>query len=116
MTDSGWLSYAKLMQEAGAHALELNVYRIAADPNVPGTAIEEGDREHPPDDQARPRDPGGREKPPPFFTSFANVARSLDDLGADGLVLFNRFYQPDIDVDLLEPVPALQLSTRRTSS
>jgi dihydroorotate dehydrogenase (fumarate) len=109
VTDSGWLNYAKLMQEAGAHALELNVYRIAADPNVAGTTIE---REI--ENILRTVKRGLRipvaVKLPPFFTSFAHVARQLDDLGADGLVLFNRFYQPDIDVELLEPVPALQLS------
>jgi dihydroorotate dehydrogenase (fumarate) len=109
VTDSGWLSYAKLMQAAGAHALELNVYRIAADPNVQGTVIE-----HEVENILRSVKRGlgipVAVKLPPFFTSFANVARQLDDLGADGLVLFNRFYQPDIDVDLLEPVPALQLS------
>ncbi len=109
VTDSGWLRYAKLMQEAGAHALELNVYRIAADPNVQGTVIE-----HEVENILRSVKRGlsipVAVKLPPFFTSFANVARQLDDLGVDGLVLFNRFYQPDIDVDLLEPVPALHLS------
>jgi len=109
MTDSGWLSYAKLMQEAGAHALELNVYRIAADPNIPGTAID-----HEVENILRTVKRGlgipVAMKVGPFFSSFANVARQLDDLGVDGLVLFNRFYQPDIDVELLEPVPALQLS------
>jgi dihydroorotate dehydrogenase (fumarate) len=109
VTDSGWLSYAKLMQDAGAHALELNVYRIAADPTVPGTVIE-----HEVENVLRSVKRGlgipVAVKLPAFFTSFANVARQLDDLGADGLVLFNRFYQPDIDVELLEPVPALQLS------
>jgi dihydroorotate dehydrogenase (fumarate) len=109
VTDSGWLSYAKLMQDAGAHALELNVYRIAADPTVPGTVIE-----HEVENILRSVKRGlgipVAVKLPPFFSSFANVARQLDDLGADGLVLFNRFYQPDIDVEVLEPVPALQLS------
>jgi dihydroorotate dehydrogenase (fumarate) len=109
MTDSGWLNYAKLMQEAGAHALELNVYRIAADPNIPGTAID-----HEAENILRTVKRGlgipVAMKMGPFFSSFANVARQLDDLGVDGLVLFNRFYQPDIDPDLLEPVPALQLS------
>jgi dihydroorotate dehydrogenase (fumarate) len=109
VTDSGWLSYAKLMQDAGAHALELNVYRIAADPNVPGTTIE-----HEVENILRTVKRGlgipVAVKLPPYFTSFANVARQLDDLGVDGLVLFNRFYQPDIDVELLEAVPALHLS------
>ncbi len=109
VTDSGWLRYAKLMQDAGAHALELNVYRVAADPNVPGTTIE-----HEVENILRSVKRGlgipVAVKLPPYFSSFANVARQLDDLGVDGLVLFNRFYQPDIDVDLLEPVPALQLS------
>ncbi|MGA7990641.1 MAG: dihydroorotate dehydrogenase-like protein [Thermoanaerobaculia bacterium] len=109
VTDSGWLSYAKLMQEAGAHALELNVYRVAADPNIPGTTIE-----HEVENILRTVKRGlgipVAVKLPPFFSSFANIARQLDDLGADGLVLFNRFYQPDIDPDLLEAVPALHLS------
>jgi len=109
VTDSGWLSYAKLMQDAGAHALELNVYRIAADPTVPGTVIEH-EVEHILRSIKRGLGIPVAVKLPAFFTSFANVARQLDDLGADGLVLFNRFYQPDIDVELLEPVPALQLS------
>ncbi len=109
VSDSGWLSYAKLMQEAGAHALELNVYRIAADPTVPGTVIEK-EVENIVRSVKRGLGIPVAVKLPPFFTSFANVARQLDDLGADGLVLFNRFYQPDIDVELLEPVPALQLS------
>jgi dihydroorotate dehydrogenase (fumarate) len=109
ITDSGWLSYAKLMQEAGAHALELNVYRIAADPNVPGTTIEQ-EMENILRTVKRGLGIPVAVKLPPFFTSFANVARKLDELGADGLVLFNRFYQPDIDVELLEPVPALHLS------
>ena len=109
VTDSGWLSYAKLMQEAGAHALELNVYRIAADPNVGGTRIEREIENILQSIKHGLRIPVAV-KLPPFFTSFAHVARQLDDLGVDGLVLFNRFYQPDIDVELLEPVPALQLS------
>ena len=108
-TDSGWLSYAKLMQDAGAHAVELNVYRIAADPNVPGTTVE-----HEAENILRTVKRGLgipiAMKMGPFFSSFANVARQLDDFGVDGLVLFNRFYQPDIDPDALEPVPALQLS------
>ncbi len=63
VTDSGWLRYAKLMQQAGAHALELNVYRIAADPNVPGTTLEHEVENILQDRQARPRDPGRREAP-----------------------------------------------------
>ncbi len=108
-TDSGWLSYAKLMQDAGAHALELNVYRIAADPNVPGTVVDQ-DAENILRTVKRGLTIPVAMKMGPFFSSFANVARQLDDLGVDGLVLFNRFYQPDIDPEALEAVPALQLS------
>ncbi len=108
-TDSGWLSYAKLMQDAGAHALELNVYRIAADPNIPGTVVDQ-DAENILRTVKRGLTIPVAMKMGPFFSSFANVARQLDDLGVDGLVLFNRFYQPDIDPEALEAVPALQLS------
>jgi dihydroorotate dehydrogenase (fumarate) len=109
VSDSGWVSYAKLMQEAGAHALELNIYRIAADPRIPGTAIE-AEVENILRSIKRGLGIPVAVKLPPFFSSFANVAHQLDELGADGLVLFNRFYQPDIDPELLEAVPALHLS------
>jgi dihydroorotate dehydrogenase (fumarate) len=110
MTDSGWLSYARLMQDAGAHALDLNVYRIAADPNIPGTAID-----HEVENILRSVKRGlgipVAMKVGPFFSSFANVARQLDDLGVDGLVLFNRFYQPDIDVEELQVRRQVHLSS-----
>jgi dihydroorotate dehydrogenase (fumarate) len=108
-TDSGWLSYAKLMQDAGAHALELNIYRIAADANVPGAVVEE-ETENVLRTVKRGLGIPVAVKLSPFYSSLAHVARQLDDLGADGLILFNRFYQPDIDPEALEAVPALQLS------
>lgn len=106
---SGWVQYARLIQQAGADALELNVYQVAASLWVPGETVE-----------ARIRDvvrAVKREvtipvavKLSPFFSSMAHVARQLDDLGVEGLVLFNRFYQPDLDPEELEVIPSLHLS------
>jgi dihydroorotate dehydrogenase (fumarate) len=109
VTPAGWLEYARLMEQAGAHALELNVYHLATDPAESASAVE-----------ARVLDVlravRGAVRLPlavklsPFYSALAHLARELDSLGADGLVLFNRFYQPDIDPEALEVVPALQLS------
>ena len=109
-TLGGWLEYARLIQEAGADALELNVYRLAADPDETSEAIERQTL-----DMVR----AVREsldiplavKLSPFYTALASFARRLEDAGADGLVLFNRFYQPDIDLDTLEVSPNLVLSS-----
>jgi dihydroorotate dehydrogenase (fumarate) len=108
-TLGGWLEYARLMQEAGADALELNVYRLVADPDESSEAIERQTL-----DMVR----AVREsleiplaiKLSPFYTSLAGFARRLEDAGADGLVLFNRFYQADIDPEELEAVRTLRLS------
>ena len=108
-TLGGWLEYARLIQEAGADALELNVYRLAADPDESGEAIERQTL-----DMVRAvRD--SLEVPlsvklSPFYTALASFARRLDEAGADGLVLFNRFYQADIDPEELEAVRTLHLS------
>ena len=108
-SNSGWIEYARLIQSAGADALELNTYQLATSLWRAGDTIE-------------------REmfsvvravrkavtipiavKLSPFYTSLAHVARQLDELSVDGLVLFNRFYQPDIDVEQLAVVPSLKLS------
>ncbi len=108
-TLGGWLEYARLIQEAGADALELNVYRLAADPDESGEVIERQTL-----DMVR----AVREsleiplavKLSPFYTALASFARRLEEAGADGLVLFNRFYQADIDPEKLEAVRTLHLS------
>ena len=108
-TLGGWLEYARLIQEAGADALELNVYRLAADPDEGGEAIERQTL-----DMVRAvresLDVPLAVKLSPFYTALASFARRLEEAGADGLVLFNRFYQADIDPEELEAVRTLHLS------
>jgi dihydroorotate dehydrogenase (fumarate) len=108
-TNEGWLSYAKTIQDAGADALELNVYHIATDPRETGAEVEGTTIEIVRTVKKAITIPVAV-KLSPFFSSVSNVARKLDEAGADGLVLFNRFYQPDIDVEALEAVPSLHLS------
>ncbi|TBR19614.1 dihydroorotate dehydrogenase-like protein [bacterium] len=108
-TPGGWSAYAERLAEAGADALELNIYRVAADPDVPGERVEE-------DALTVVRDVRKRIKIPlavkigPYYSSLANMAARLVSAGADGLVLFNRFYQPDIDLEALEVRSRLLLS------
>jgi dihydroorotate dehydrogenase (fumarate) len=106
----GWTSYAKRIQEAGADALELNVYFIAADPDEPGEAVERRYVDLVGAIRAEITIPLAV-KIGPFFSSVGHMARRLVDAGADGLVLFNRFMQPDIDLDELRVDPSLRLST-----
>ena len=108
-TNEGWLSYAKSIQQAGADALELNVYFIATDPKETGAHVEQRTIEILRSVKKAITIPVAA-KLSPFFSSVAHLARQLDEAGADGLVLFNRFYQPDIDVEALEAVPSLHLS------
>jgi dihydroorotate dehydrogenase (fumarate) len=108
-TDEGWLSYAKTIQEAGADALELNVYFIATDPKETGAHVEQRTVDILRSVKRAVTIPVAV-KLSPFFSSVPNLARRLDEAGADGLVIFNRFYQPDIDVEALEAVPSLHLS------
>lgn len=108
-TEGRWLEYARLIAEAGASALELNLYQLSTDPDEGAVAVER-----------RLIDVVGRirqsidlplaVKLSPFFTALAAFARDLEEAGADGLVLFNRFYQADIDVDELEVERSLHLS------
>ncbi len=108
-TATGWLEYARLVQQAGADALELNFYVVATDPLENGQTVEQRALDILRKVKASVTIPVAV-KLSPFFCSFAHFASQLDGLGADGLVLFNRFYQPDIDIETLEVVPRLQLS------
>jgi dihydroorotate dehydrogenase (fumarate) len=106
----GWVRHARLIEDAGADALELNVYFVAADPNLTSSEVEQlyidlvaGVRSS--------VDIPLAVKVSPFFSSMANMARRLVEAGADGLVLFNRFLQPDIDLETLDVDPSLHLST-----
>jgi dihydroorotate dehydrogenase (fumarate) len=109
-TTGGWIGYARLIEEAGADALELNIYHVAADPDETAAMVE-----------ARVVDILRAVKRTvsipvavklsPFYSALAHFAGALDEAGTDGLVLFNRFYQPDIDPETLEIAPALELST-----
>ncbi len=106
----GWLKYAKLIEEAGADALELNVYYIPANIEKDGTIIEEIYVRDLIKIKKNLKIPVAM-KLSPYFSSMPNMAKKLDDAGADALVLFNRFYQPDIDLADLEVVPNLELSS-----
>jgi len=108
-TPAGWLSYAKLIEEAGADALELNVYYLATQAWETSENVERRTTESIKGVKHAVKIPVAV-KLSPFYSSLANLAKQLDEAGADGLVLFNRFYQPDIDVEELEVVPSLQLS------
>ena len=105
----GWLDYARLIQEAGADAIELNFYHVATDPAETGAALEHRLLDVVRTVKAHVSIPVAV-KLSPFFSSLAHLAQQLDGVGADGLVLFNRFYQPDIDPEALEAVPRLHLS------
>lgn len=106
----GWMDYARKMQEAGADALELNIYYIPTDPSLSGEEVERMYEEDVKTVKAAVTIPLAV-KLSPFFSNLAHTAKRLDDAGADALVLFNRFYQPDIDLETLEVVPNLVLST-----
>jgi len=108
-TRGGWLAYAKQMEEAGADALELNIYHIVVDPDTTADHVERRYVDLVKAVKAEVRIPVAV-KLGPYFSSMANVARQLDAAGANALVLFNRFYQPDYDLESLEVVPNLILS------
>ncbi len=110
VSKGGWISYASQMQEAGADALELNIYFVPGNPDQTGAQVEQQYVELVKSVKANLRIPVAV-KLSPFFSSMANMARQLDQAGANGLVLFNRFYQPDFDLEALEVVPNLVLST-----
>jgi len=108
-TDGGWLTYAHLLEQAGADALELNVYALATDLDESGESLERRTVRMVWAVKRAVEIPLAI-KLSPFYTSLAHLAHRLEEHGADGLVLFNRFYQPDIDVEALEVVPTLHLS------
>jgi dihydroorotate dehydrogenase (fumarate) len=108
-TPGGWIRYAREIEQAGADGLELNIYSIETDLHRSGETVEEGFCELVHQVKASVRIPVAV-KLSPFFSSIPNIARRFDRAGADALVLFNRFYQPDFDIEALEVVPRLALS------
>jgi dihydroorotate dehydrogenase (fumarate) len=106
----GWTEYAKQIQKAGADALELNIYYIPTDFDLPGATVEENYLNILRAVKSEVSIPVAV-KLSPFFSNFANMAKRLDQAGANGLVLFNRFYQPDIELETLEVKPNILLST-----
>jgi dihydroorotate dehydrogenase (fumarate) len=109
-TLGGWISYARRITEAGADALELNIYTIPTRTDVTGSTIENIYIETVRSVRAATKIPLAV-KLSPYFSNFANMAITLDDLDIDGLVLFNKFYQPDIDLEKMEVTPNFTLST-----
>lgn len=109
ISSGGWTRYARMIQEAGADALELNVYYVPTDTLMTGAQIEQMYLDVVADVRQRVEIPVAV-KIGPAFSSIPNMALRLAQAGADGLVLFNRFYQPDLDLDNLEVVPHLVLS------
>jgi dihydroorotate dehydrogenase (fumarate) len=105
----GWTKYARLIEAAGADALELNVYYVATDPDLSGAAVEQMYIDVLRQVKESVSIPIAV-KLSPYFSSMANMAKRLAEAGADGLVLFNRFYQPDLDLEQLKVVPHLVLS------
>ena len=110
ISSGGWIDYAKKIEQAGADALELNVYYIPTDPQLTGQEVEDRYLEVLMAVKQAIKIPVAM-KLSPFFSSLANMAFRLDTAGANGLVLFNRFYQPDLDLETLEVVPGVVLST-----
>jgi len=109
VSKGGWVRYARLMQDAGADAVELNMYYLSADPDLSGQELEDNYVELVAEVKAAISIPLAI-KLSPFITSLPNFTRRLVTAGADGLVLFNRFYQPDFDLEELEVVRTLELS------
>ncbi|MDH3252504.1 MAG: dihydroorotate dehydrogenase-like protein [Ignavibacteria bacterium] len=110
ISSGGWISYAKKIEEAGADALELNIYYIPTDPDLTSQEVEDRYLGILHTVKSTVRIPVAM-KLSPFFTTLATVAKRLDTGGVNGLVLFNRFYQPDINLDELEVQANVILST-----
>ena len=110
VSTGGWIKYAKLIEETGVDALELNIYYIPTDPDLPGVEVEQMYVNVLADVRRTIKIPVAI-KLSPFFSNMASMAKRLSYAGANGLVLFNRFYQPDIDLEQLEVVPNVILST-----
>jgi dihydroorotate dehydrogenase (fumarate) len=109
VSTGGWIRYAQLMEQAGADALELNLYYMPTELDMTGAKVEEIYTDLVSHIKASIRIPVAV-KIGPYFSSIANMAQRLDQAGADALVIFNRFYQPDFDLELLEAKPSLTLS------
>jgi dihydroorotate dehydrogenase (fumarate) len=110
VSSGGWMKFSRKMEDAGADALELNIYYIPTDPDLTADEVEKmylDDVETVKKSVSIPVSI----KLNPFFSAFANMAKKLDNTGADGLVLFNRFYQPDINLEELDVEHDLELST-----
>jgi dihydroorotate dehydrogenase (fumarate) len=110
ITNTGWIEYAQLMQQAGAKGIELNIYYIPADLTTNGREVEERYIKIVKAVKESVTVPVAV-KLSPFFSAIGSMAKALDHVGVDALVLFNRFYQPDFDLDKLEVAPNLNLST-----
>ncbi len=108
-TVGGWIDYAKLIQDAGADALECNIYSIPTDPDLDSATVEQQYLDIVKAVKAAVTIPVAV-KISPFFSNMANMAKRFDEAGANGLVLFNRFYQPDVNLDELEIQPNVLLS------
>ncbi len=109
VSTGGWTGYAKKIEQAGADGLELNVYYIPTDPDMTGAQVEQMYADLVRDVRAGVKIPVAV-KLGPYFSAMVSMARRLDQAGANGLVLFNRFYQPDFDLEKLEVTPNLVLS------
>jgi dihydroorotate dehydrogenase (fumarate) len=110
ISSGGWIKYAQQIEQAGADALELNCYYLPTDLNISGTELEDAYVNLVKEVRATIKIPLAL-KLSPFFTALPHVAKRFVDAGADALVLFNRFYQPDLDCEALEVVPHIELST-----
>jgi dihydroorotate dehydrogenase (fumarate) len=110
VTSGGWVDYSRAMEQAGAAAIELNVYYLPGDTRTSGRDVEQRHVDILSRVKEAVRVPVAV-KLGPYFSSLGEMAHRLDEAGADGLVLFNRFLQPEIDADTLEVVPAVGLSS-----
>jgi dihydroorotate dehydrogenase (fumarate) len=110
VSSGGWTSFAKQIEQAGADALELNIYYVPTEPHLTGASVEQMYVDVVSDVVGAVSIPVAV-KLSPFFSSIPNISLRMAEAGARGLVLFNRFYQPDLDLELLEVVPRLVLST-----
>ena len=113
VSSGGWVRLAKEIEQAGADALELNIYYVPTDLDLPGIEVEQMYVNVLEDVKRTVKIPVAI-KLGPFFSNMAHTAKRLCNAGADGLVMFNRFYQPDIDLEQLEVVPNILLSTPQT--
>jgi dihydroorotate dehydrogenase (fumarate) len=111
ITNEGWVDTARMMQQAGARGIELNIYYIPGQLDITGREVEERYLDVLKSVKASVSIPVAL-KLSPFFSAMGNIAWQFDQAGADALVLFNRFYQPDFDLDKLEVMPNLELSTQ----